>query len=349
MRADRRAALAALFLLCLGKAACAEGFAGLGDGAAGFEAVVPGKPLSFPKDFGAHPAFRIEWWYLTVNLTGEDGARYGAQWTLFRNAMEPNPERPGWADRTLYMAHAALTSATEHLVAEDFARGGVGQAGVTAEPFEAFIDDWSFAAQADGRYLATAKGAEFSYALGLRAEGPLVLHGDAGYSRKSEQGQASYYFSQPFFAVDGVVRLHGRAVKVTGRGWMDREWSSQPLSPDQKGWDWFALHLPRGERLMLYRFRGAKTSFAGTWIGADGATRSLSGADITLTPLETARLAERDVPIRWRVEVASLRLAIETAPLNPNSWMATRFPYWEGPISFQGSHAGEGYLEMTGY
>jgi predicted secreted hydrolase len=29
--------------------------------------------------------------------------------------------------------------------------------------------------------------------------------------------------------------------------------------------------------------------------------------------------------------------------------MGTSFPYWEGPISFAGSHAGVGYLEMTGY
>ena len=29
--------------------------------------------------------------------------------------------------------------------------------------------------------------------------------------------------------------------------------------------------------------------------------------------------------------------------------MGTSFPYWEGPIAFRGSHAGVGYLEMTGY
>jgi len=29
--------------------------------------------------------------------------------------------------------------------------------------------------------------------------------------------------------------------------------------------------------------------------------------------------------------------------------MGTSFPYWEGPIALHGSHAGVGYLEMTGY
>jgi predicted secreted hydrolase len=29
--------------------------------------------------------------------------------------------------------------------------------------------------------------------------------------------------------------------------------------------------------------------------------------------------------------------------------MGTSFAYWEGPISFRGSHTGIGYLELTGY
>jgi predicted secreted hydrolase len=29
--------------------------------------------------------------------------------------------------------------------------------------------------------------------------------------------------------------------------------------------------------------------------------------------------------------------------------MGTSFAYWEGPISFAGSHSGVGYLELTGY
>ena len=74
---------------------------------------------------------------------------------------------------------------------------------------------------------------------------------------KSEHGQASYYYSQPFFEVDGTLTHRRREVAVTGRAWMDREWSSQPLAADQKGWDWFSLHLASGEKLMLFRLRGA--------------------------------------------------------------------------------------------
>src|SRR5258708_40347613 len=88
-----------------------------------------------------------------------------------------------------------------------------------------------------------ASGADFAFALRLDADRALVLQGDAGYSRKSERGQASYYFSQPYFKASGSITIDEKPVEVTGQAWMDREWSSQPLASDHTGWDWFALHL----------------------------------------------------------------------------------------------------------
>ena len=211
-------------------AAGGGGFAGLGETAAeGFAEVVPGRAFSFPADYGAHPDYRIEWWYVTANLEDEQGASYGVQWTLFRQALEPGPQRDGWKSQQVWMGHAAVTSRDTHRFAEATARGGIGQAGVRAVPFEAWIDDWSFEsdAVAAGEGLSattlTATGADFSYTLSLRTERPVVLQGDQGYSVKSEHGQASYYFSQPFFAVDGTLTLDGRKIAVTGRAWMDRE------------------------------------------------------------------------------------------------------------------------------
>ncbi len=130
---------------------------------------------------------------------------------------------------------------------------------------------------------------------------------------------------------------------------MDHEWSSQSLAPDQKGWDWFALHLASGEKLMLYRIRGDVPALSGNWISPDGATHFLTGDDIALEPLAQTEVAGRNVPTRWRVRVKSRSFDVETTPLNARSWMGTSFPYWEGPISFAGSQTGVGYLEMTGY
>ncbi len=355
---SRRAFAGGALLLGLGgRAARAQGFAGLGESAAGFAPVVPGKIFSFPADHGPHPDYRIEWWYVTANLVDSAGAAYGVQWTLFRQASRPGAQGEGWANQQIWMGHAAVTRADTHRTSEKFARGGVGQAGVKTRPFQAWIDSWQMRgdeAMRDDTIAPLelgASGADFDYALRCEADRPLVLQGDAGYSRKSEREQASYYYSQPFFKATGRITIDDKPVDVTGLAWMDREWSSQPLASDQTGWDWLSLHFNSGEKLMLYRLRqtDGKNYASGNWISPDGKTRQIASADITMTPKTLTGIGERKIPTTWDIAIPALALKIECVPLNTKSWMATSFPYWEGPISFAGSHTGVGYLEMTGY
>lgn len=327
--------------------AVAQGFAGLGTEAEGFAIPDPGYRFDFPQDHGPHPDYRIEWWYLTATLQGEDGRDYGVQWTLFRTAMHPG-EAEGWDSPQIWMGHAAVTSADEHLFAERLSRGGIGQAGVISEPFHAFIDDWRM--EGIDRMRVTARGAEFAYDLELVADGPLVLQGESGYSVKSPDGQASHYYSQPFYRVSGVLDLPGGSVNVSGQGWLDREWSSQPLSEDQLGWDWFSLQFEDGARLMGFGLRGSETVFtSATWIEADGAMTAFADGALRLTPLNRALVAGRNIPVEWRVELPARGVDVEVEALNPGAWMGVSFPYWEGPIRVRGSHEGRGYLEMTGY
>src|SRR5580704_10269332 len=350
---SRRALMGGAALVALGgQTALAQGFAGLGKDGSGFATVVPGRTFAFPADHGPHPDYRIEWWYLTTNLVDSTGAAYGAQWTLFRHAMAPGAEAEGWANQQIWMGHAAVTRADTHRFSETFARGGVGQAGVEAKPFLAWIDSWEMRGsdQMRDNMLAPleleASGADFTYALRLDADRPLVLQGDAGYSKKSERGQASYYFSQPYFEVTGRLTIDDKPVEVTGQAWMDREWSSQPLASDQSGWDWFSLHLNAGEKLMLFRLRqtDGNNYSSGNWISRDGKTRQITSADINITPKALTEIEGHKLPVRWDIAIPSLALAIECVPLNARSWMGTSFPYWEGPISFGGSHTGLGYL-----
>ena len=355
---SRRAFAGAALALGLTRGrALAQGFADLDNSAEGFAPVVPGRTFAFPADHGPHPDFRIEWWYVTANLADASGNAYGAQWTLFRQALKPGAQQDGWANQQIWMGHAAVTRKDLHRFGEAFARGGVGQAGVEANPFHAWIDSWEMRAsdQMRDNMLAPlelkASGADFAYALRLDADRPLVLQGDAGYSRKSERGQASYYFSQPYFKVAGSVTIDEKSTEVTGQAWMDREWSSQPLASDQTGWDWFSLHLDSGEKLMLFRLRqtDGNNYCSGNWISRDGKTQQITSGDINMTPKALTEIEGRKLPVTWDIAIPSLALAIECVPLNARSWMGTSFPYWEGPIGFVGSHSGVGYLEMTGY
>ena len=187
-----------------------------------------------------------------------------------------------------------------------------------------------------------------------------VFQDEAGEGRvlgakKSGQGQASYYYSQPHIDVEGSVIHEGEQLTLTGKAWLDREWSSQPLSANQKGWDWFSLHLNTGEALMVYRLRQAdgKHWLSGSWIVPDGSSLSLGPDDITLKVLERRWVKAGDqrveVPLLWTIRLPKLKKEWEVGALYDQQWMDTQFPYWEGVVKVNDGKAGVGYMELTGY
>lgn len=368
------------------------GFAGLGRAAEGFTQARPGQALRFPEDHGAHPGFRTEWWYLTANLHDDNGQALGVQWTLFRQALAPPSAHQGkkneadttnpWASKQLWMAHAAVSQGEEHVVAERLSRGSpdglVGPAGVRAAPFAAWIDDWQLTGTAPSALSSTISSTADAlsplsvsatldeatrYRLTLTAKGPLVAHGEAGFSQKAADGQGSFYYSQPFYQAEGEVTLNGETHRVSGRAWLDREWSSQLLGEAQQGWDWLSLHLADGSKLMAFRLRGGAADegdaqddsadyLSGSLISTDGILTPLGPTELSLTPLAESSVAGRRLPTRWRLEVPGQGLDLTIAARNPNRWMTTQVPYWEGAVTVEdpdGRPRGEGYLEMTGY
>jgi predicted secreted hydrolase len=338
------------FIFCWPFSVFAQGFSDLGSRADGFANPELNPTFSFPTDHGAHPEYRIEWWYLTANLNGSDGTAYGLQWTLFRTGLTPG-EAQGWRSPQVWFAHAAVTTPGQHFATERFARGGIGQAGVEATPFRAWIDEWVLEGEDFQKMTLTANGPNFGYDMSLQANGPLVFHGDKGYSVKSEQGQASYYYSQPFFKIDGTLKLPTGNIEVVGNAWLDREWSSQPLSDDQFGWDWFSLSFVDGAKLMGFQLRQLDGSLysSSTWITPDGSTSSYPNGAFSAIPLNIKSIKDRNLPIQWRVTLPDKNVDVVVTAQNPDAWMELSIPYWEGPVNVLGSHIGQGYLEMTGY
>ena len=88
----------------------------IGEDAGNYLSVTGPCNLEFPEDHGAHPDYRLEWWYYTGNLHSESGHRYGFQLTFFRNRISPPgaekkwPSQPSaWRTSQLYLAHAAVS------------------------------------------------------------------------------------------------------------------------------------------------------------------------------------------------------------------------------------------------
>lgn len=329
----------------------------------GYRTASPGQRIHFPRDHLAHPDYRIEWWYLTANLTDAEGQQYGVHWTLFRTALRPGSDTEGWTSNQMWMAHSAIHTPEGHDYEERFARGGIGQAGVSltdTDQFDAWLDDWRLLGTAEspvpGSLITTVNG--ITLRLDWQADTPWVLHGDNGFSQKSGQGQGSYYYSQPRLQITGQVTIDGTSILVSGEGWLDREWSSQPLAQDQQGWDWFSLQFDDGTSLMAFHLRqeNAEPYVRGTWIDADGESLSLDESELVIEPHEWGEVVvgpdedtRKSLPLVWQIELPGQNARWTVQARKPDSWLATLVPYWEGPVRVEGSSGGVGYLEMTGY
>lgn len=319
-----------------------------------FEPVLPSTPLSFPKDFVSHPSYKHEWWYINANVNSADGKEFGIQWTLFRFATADTNES-GWQTPQIYMSHVVITSEDNKWAEQRFSRGGIGQAGVRANPFRAWIDNWSWSSPDMQTFPSTLRAAsdDFSFQLQMDNSGPIVLQGDKGYSQKHDQLPiASHYFSMPFLKIEGSLVLDDQSFIVKGDAWLDREWGSGMVDQEQQGWDWFSFHLDDGRALMVsqYRHNLQQPYQFGSISTLDGSVIVLTQQDISMTPLQVTQLSNgRLIPLQWVIEIPKYGINLTTEVVRKEQWLPFLIPYWEGPIQAVGSHTARGFMELTGY
>jgi predicted secreted hydrolase len=298
-----------------------------------YPAVVPGRKLVFPRDHGAHPEYRVEWWY----VTGWLDEPYGFQITFFRARPEEESANPSsFTPRQVLFAHAALSDPRRGRLVHDqrAARAGFSLAHVETERTGVWIDDWSLALEGT-RYQARIAAREFDFDFTFLAHS-LVLQGENGFSRKGHRPQeASYYYSRP--QLDVVGRLNGRP--VSGTAWLDHEWSSAYMAPEAVGWDWAGINLLNGGHLMGFRMRDKG---GGTHYAPPG---------VTLEPLRFWKSPRTGVEYPVSMQLNDLRLEPLIDDQELDSRLSTGTIYWEGAVrAFRGKDwVGKGYLELTGY
>ncbi len=337
----------------------------LGGDASGYARALDIRRFSFPEDHFSHPEFRNEWWYLTGNLSTDNGDLYGYQVTFFRTAISPQRQADAshWRSHQLWMAHAALSNGQtkRHLFAERWSRDALKLAGVQQAPFRVWLDDWRIEATQGAAFpwQVTLKTEQFELALTLSPQKPIVLQGNQGLSQKSSApGNASYYYSLPRLDTSGTLTQAHHSMQVTGLSWLDREWSSSALTSEQVGWDWFALQLEDGRDLMIYQLRRkdgqTDPHSAGTLIDKQGRATALQLAEFQLQPLRWWQTKDgASYPTGWRITLPAQDLDLKILPLFDAQEMQTTLRYWEGAVIVQdqrsGTPLGRGYLEMTGY
>ncbi len=345
------------------------------------------RTLRFPADHGSHPDTHVEWWYVTGWLRSGDAAaadagatqppELGFQVTFFRSRTDlAETSSSRFAARQLVFAHVALTDLTAgtpsggSLHDQRVAREGFGLARTPAAagPQIVKLRDWSLERAATSgpddarsRLRIAVRSDRFVLDLDLAGTQPVLLQGEAGYSRKGpDPKEASHYYSEPQLAVRGRVEHPGSpALDVSGRAWLDHEWSDQYLGGDAVGWDWVGFNLADGSALMAFRLRRADASVlwaGGSYRSAAGELRNFAAGEVRFEPQRrwTSPRTQAAYPVEWLLTTPSgrWRVAALQDDQELDSRNSTGSIYWEGLSALQtedGRPVGWGYLELTGY
>jgi predicted secreted hydrolase len=328
----------------------------------------PGYHYSFPRDYFNHPDYQTEWWYYTGNVQSADGHRFGFELTFFRQGVARDAAHHGaWDIQDLYLAHLALSDLTGghfyHL--ERTNRAGPGIAGVDEDAQRIWNGNWQIQWKDSGQALQ-AISEHFDLRFTMHSEKPPVINGENGVSQKAAgPGHASHYISLTRLDTRGSIRLDSKTFSVSGLAWMDHEFFTHELTPDQAGWDWMSVQLDDKSELMLFHIRRKDGSIdpysAGTYVDAQGNPTHLREADFVLQPEGNtwkSPVSGATYPLRWKILVPKLGIELSaTTPLASQELAgdsAAAPTYWEGAVVLSGkragaSMAGSGYLEMTGH
>jgi predicted secreted hydrolase len=322
---------------------------------------LPVQKLEFPRDHGAHPALRTEWWYVTGHARAGE-REFGFQVTFFRTRVDAAQSITSrFAAKQLVFAHAALTDVQGRKLLHDqrIAREGFDVAVAATGDARVKLRDWSLERRPDA-WRARLPSSDFALNLEFAPSQPVLLQGREGLSRKGPQPeQASYYYSLPQLQVSGAIALRGRSFQVGGKAWLDHEWSEALMHPDAVGWDWIGMNLDDGSALTAFRLRrqdGTTLWDGGSFRSGKGDVYTFSPGEVVFSPQRrwTSALSRATYPVEWIVRTPAdfytVKAVIDDQELDSRA--STGAIYWEGLSDLfdsNGKKVGRGYLEMTGY
>jgi predicted secreted hydrolase len=339
----------------------------------GFALPEAGHQFSFTRDYGSHNDFKIEWWYITGHLFGDDGRRFGFQATFFRSAGAPTNSAgtniSAFGSDQLFLAHMALLDVKSgtFLHQQRLNRDGWDAFSATNE-LNVHNGNWSLHMTDPTNATMKLRGSlngDAAFQLELQPRQPLVVFGENSVSRKAvDATAASYYMTFPRLRADGIVKFDSETNRVHGEAWMDHEISSSQLGAGEVGWDWCCLQFKDGREIMAYRVRrqdGSQDDFSTlAWVAPNGVITQLPSAEFKMEVVRTwispLTGAKYPVSMRLKTHEPNSRKPVNflLEPLAENQELAGggSLAYWEGACRIRdenGNEIGSAFLELTGY
>ena len=270
-------------------------------------ALPPSASCTFPRDHGAHPDLRTEWWYITGQLRAGERSSASRSPSSARGStrrrgcgrasppgsccsrMPPSP--------TCRAASSGTTSASR-------ARASASR---EAAPGDARLRlrDWSLGREGEPATRAQLPAGDFALDLRCAPTQPVLLQGRAGpVAQGPEAAQASYYYSLPQLAVHGRADAAGPPLRGARArpGWTTNG-ARRCCIREAVGWDWIGMNLDDGSALTAFRLRrkdGSALWDGGSFRSAGGALYIVSPGEMEFAPQRrwTSPLSQRDA-IRW--------------------------------------------------
>jgi predicted secreted hydrolase len=347
-----RTRLLALFVLCIFSLSYGEEY----------RDVTQDHGPPFPEALFYQKDYRVQWWYFTGHLFDSSGREFGYELTFFVVGVQKKDFASRFGVNNIYISHFAVSDiqSNRFYFSDKTESGAYEFAGATGDRLKVWIDGTVLEGNGTTMHLKASDGQK-SITLKLTPSKPLVLHGEKGFSRKSEESIliASYYLSYTQMQTEGSLTIGKDVFTVKGKSWFDREISSRGLSQNQAGWDWFAIQLDDNREIMLYLLRNRDGSIdrssSGTLVSHNGRYRHLASNDFMISVPDHYRSAETGAkyPAAWEIRIPSENLILKLIPLIRDqevlAYNSTGNYYWEGACRVNGSATGRAYVEMTGY
>lgn len=324
--------------------------------------VTPDYRVKLPEDFYFKKDYRVQWWYFTGHLFDESRREFGYELTFFVVDVQKRDYKSQFGVNTIYVSHFAISDVENNrfYYCDKADSGAYGFAGAKEDELNVWVVENTLKGTMNKMHIKAFDSSNM-IDLELIPSKPVVLNGENGYSRKSEESSliSSIYFSYTNMKTKGILKIGNQSFNVKGKSWFDREISSRSLSDNQEGWDWFAIQLDDGREIMLYMIRNKDGSIdkysSGTLVYPGGKYRKLSRNDFNLKVLThyKSKKTKARYPSKWEIRLQSENLILFVTPLIKDqeflAYGTTGNYYWEGTCEVDGTSKGRAYVEMTGY
>ena len=302
-------------------------------------AVATSLRVVLPRDHAGHPSSEIEWWYVTGDVRGSDGARYSVFFTLFSGQGLVSP-----ISQVMNLSSGALVGHTEVLAHRT---PGTVSLDVRAPGHRLRYlprsNTWRF----------VASKPDFTLDLTVTPTKPYVLHG--GGSGLIQEGGAGRSSTTPRHgrARAAPSRLQGHASPLPAKPGSTTSGGTSADRANALNWDWFSCRFADRTELMLYRFRAQDGTPLARY--SSGTLVSRAGRGTLVRSFDArpgARVLDaegRQWPLDWMLTVPSAGLAVSLRALVDDQLVRGQVvpTFWEGASDVSGTKRGVCFVEET--